>query len=131
MIAQNAALLGLADDAMAMVLQRAFLPPAPGARWAGFAQHLQDSDPSADHFANMNSALNWMLMQPAHDGLANSLVLMPAWPCEWSVDFRLQGPLRTTVEVRWDGASRNLVRLEVWPPERKSAVSFARCVEPG
>eukprot|EP01046_Picozoa_sp_COSAG06_P022834 COSAG06_NODE_1790_length_8394_cov_34.639301_4_plen_75_part_00 len=39
----NAALLGLAEDAFMMALQRAFLPPAPGAKWIGFAQHLQVS----------------------------------------------------------------------------------------
>lgn len=37
----NAALLGQSEDAFRMALQRAFLPPAPGARWIGFAQHLQ------------------------------------------------------------------------------------------
>eukprot|EP01052_Picozoa_sp_SAG31_P034682 SAG31_NODE_4086_length_3602_cov_1.613189_4_plen_340_part_00 len=126
----NAALLGLANDAMAMALQRAFLPPAPGARWQGFAQHLQDSDPSADHFANMNSAVNLMLIQPAHDGLINgSIVLLPSWPCEWSVAFKLQGPLRTTIELSWDGATKKLVKLEVLPPHRKSVVHFARCVK--
>ena len=69
-----------------------------------------------------------MLLQPAHDGLLNaSIVLLPAWPCDWSVKFKLHAPQRTVVEVDYDG-SRKQARLEVVPVERREAVSFARCV---
>jgi hypothetical protein len=69
-----------------------------------------------------------MLLQPAHDGLHNaSIVLLPAWPCEWSVKFKLHAPQSTVVEVDYDG-SREQAHLEVVPPERREAVSFARCV---
>lgn len=36
------------------VLERAATAPAAGYRFIGFAPHMQDFDPSADHFANMN-----------------------------------------------------------------------------
>jgi hypothetical protein len=36
------------------VLERAATAPAAGYRFMGFAPHMQDFDPSADHFANMN-----------------------------------------------------------------------------
>ena len=35
---------------------------------------LQDYEPSADQFANMNSAVNWMLLQPADDGIAGASI---------------------------------------------------------
>jgi len=66
--AMNAALLGLTDVVMPMVVGRAKTGPAKGYRFQGFAPHEQDYEPSADHFANMNSALNWMLLMPADDG---------------------------------------------------------------
>ena len=52
-----AALVGMADVAAKLLLQRAATPPAAGYRWAGFAPHEQDFDPSSDHFANMNRCL--------------------------------------------------------------------------
>lgn len=51
------ALTGAAAPAAAQLLQRAMTPPATGYRFPGFAPHEQDFDPSADHFANMNRAL--------------------------------------------------------------------------
>ena len=51
-----AALLGLTNDASRMLLERAATQPAPGYRFIGFAPHMQDYEPSADHFANMVSA---------------------------------------------------------------------------
>lgn len=53
----DAALLGLADDAFGLVLDRAQQPPPLGYRYPAFAQHYQDYPPSADHYANMNTAL--------------------------------------------------------------------------
>ena len=131
----NAALLGLAHDAMAMALQRAWLEPAPGARWIGFSQHLQDSEPSADHLATMNSALNWMLLQPAHDGLGNaSVALLPAWPCEWSIRFKLHAPRSTVIELDYAGGNESfgeLRSLVVSPPARRDRVKFLRCIPLG
>ena len=51
------ALTGDASSSSAQLLARAFTPPAAGYRFPGFAPHEQDFDPSADHFANMNRAL--------------------------------------------------------------------------
>ncbi len=51
------ALTGDAASASRQLLQRAATAPASGYRFPGFAPHEQDFDPSADHFANMNRAL--------------------------------------------------------------------------
>ncbi len=42
-----------------------------------------------------------MLLQSGDDGYdGTTIVLFPAWPCDWDVNFKLWGPLNTTVEVR-------------------------------
>ena len=122
-----AALLGATEQASAQVLQRAATKPAPGYRFMGFAPHFQDFDPSADHFANMNRCLQEMLLQSGDDGFTDTtIVLFPAWPCDWDVTFKLWGPLNTTVEVEYaDGKLRNLA---VTPASRASAVKWANCV---
>jgi hypothetical protein len=122
-----AALLGLADAAAAQVLERAATAPAAGYRFLGFAPHFQDFDPSADHFANMNRGVQDMLVQSGDDGFTNTtVVLFPAWPCYWDVDFKLWGPLATSVEVSYAGGK--LLALDVQPPARAANVIFANCV---
>ena len=121
----NAAYLGFAAQAYAMALDRARQPPPPGYRFPAFAQHYQDYEPSADHFSVMNTAVNAMLMQGGEDGDAGSIVLLPAWPCDVDVSFKLWGPLNTSVEVVWAGGA--LVSIDVEPPERRAAVKFAPC----
>jgi len=124
----NAALLGDAITAAAHVLDRALTAPATGYRFQGYAPHEQDYEPSADHFANMNTALNWMLLAPADDGVG-SAVLLGAWPCAWDADFRLAAPHNTTVEGTFrDGT---MVRLVVTPPSRRPFVHLASCQATG
>ena len=122
-------MLGLADDAAKMVLARAKTPPAKGYRFPVFAPHEQDYEPSADHFAVMSNALTYMLIQTLDDANA-TVLLLPAWPCRWSVSFKLHAPLRTTLEGEYDHVSRHL-RVHVNPPERQADVVVMGCVEPG
>jgi hypothetical protein len=61
-----------------------------------------------------------MLRQWGEDGAAGSIVLLPAWPCELDVVFKLWGPLNTSVEVVYAGGQ--LVALNVVPPSRAGAV---------
>jgi hypothetical protein len=37
----------------------------------------------------MNRALQEMLLQSGEDGLNATIVLLPAWPCTWDVQFKL------------------------------------------
>ena len=122
----NAALLGRASRAASKVLERSKTKPAIGYRFPAFMDHMQDYQPSEDHLANLNTALQFMLLSPADDGLeAGGVLLFPAWPCSWDVDFRLAAPRKTYVS----GALVNgtLVRLDVDPPERKGAVTVLPC----
>ena len=100
---------------------------APGYRFPAFAPHFQDYDPSADHYANMNRAVQEMLLQSGEDGFVNStIVLFPSWPCSADVDFKLAAPLSTTVEVSFSAGKLN--SLVVTPSSRAANVKFANCV---
>ena len=86
---------------------------------AGFAPHEQDYEPSSDHFAVMANAVGYMLMAPKDDGAAQSVALLPAWPCEWDVEFKLHAPLGTVIT----GALRaGRLSFAVDPPSRRTAV---------
>ena len=123
----SAALLGLTDIVVPQVLARAATAPAAGYRFPGFAPHMQDYQPSADHFANYNRALLEMLVQTGDDGFMNAtIVLFPAWPCAWDVSAKLWAPGNTTVEIDYShGALQSLV---VTPTSRTAAVKWAACV---
>lgn len=122
----NAALLGRTKMAARMTLDRAITAPAKGYRFPGFAPHMQDYEPSEDHLANMNTALQLMLLSPGDDGLSSgSALLFPAWPCEWDVDFQLMAPLNTQVSGKF--ANGKLVSLSVQPESRRSAIVVLPC----
>ena len=122
----NAALLGRAALAARAVLERAATSPAIGLRFPGFAPREQDYAPSEDHWANMNTALQLMLLSPADDGLAvGGALLFPSWPCEWDVDFRLAAPRNTIVSGKL--VRGKLRSLHVEPPERRAAIRVLAC----
>jgi hypothetical protein len=62
-----------------------------------------------------------MLMQ-THAGLdeRGKIRLLPAWPTEWNVDFKLHVPYQTTVEGRLENGE--LVDLKVTPESRRKDV---------
>jgi len=120
----DAALLGLASDAARLVTERALSPPAPGYTWPGFAPAIYDYAPVSEHYSGMVSAVNWMLLQPGDDA-RGSMALLPAWPCEWSVRFKLWGPLNTTVELDYAPGLRRV--LTVTPAARLRDVTWAGC----
>ena len=60
--------------------------------------------------------LQEMLMQTIGD----QIVLFPAWPKEWDVDFKLHAPGNTVVECSLKEGE--IVRLEVTPESRKKDI---------
>lgn len=68
--------------------------------------------------------LQEMLMQTQGD----QILLFPAWPEEWDVDFKLHAPGNTTVE----GVLKNgeLVELRVLPEYRRKDVIIPRSWQP-
>jgi len=120
----NSALLGMTDETVNQVVSRATVGPAAGYRFPGFMPHFQDYEPSSDHLSNMNTALQWMLVQGNDQN--NDVILFPAWPCtEWNVDFKLRGPLNTIVQGKY--ANGKVTNFSVTPASRTNNVKFAAC----
>ncbi|MGC9085820.1 MAG: DUF5703 domain-containing protein [Thermoproteota archaeon] len=86
-------------------------------RFPAFWGPNYDWIPDQDHGSVLMKALQSMLVQT--DG--KRIYLLPAWPKEWDVEFKLHAPFRTTLvgKVK-DG---ELIYLEVNPKERLKDVS--------
>ena len=63
--------------------------------------------------------LQEMLMQT----VGERIILLPAWPKDWDVDFKLRAPHMTTVAAKVRGGK--VVELQVVPPSRKKDVVVA------
>jgi len=111
-----AALLGLAEEASAMVAQR-FATKHPGSRFPAFWGPNYDWIPDQDHGCVGMLALQMMLMQTDGD----RILLLPAWRKEWDVSFRLHAPGRTMVGGVWRGGKMR--SLKVTPSWREKDVT--------
>jgi len=67
--------------------------------------------------------LQEMLLQTPGD----RILLLPAWPREWDVDFKLHAPRQTTVEVSLKGGK--ITSLKVTPESRRKDVVIPRELE--
>ena len=112
----QAACLGLGDEAGRQVAARAKSNRAYRfpAMWSGF-----DWIPDQDHGANILTTLQFMLLQS--DG--RKLYVLPAWPKNWNVSFKLHAPYNTTVEGVFKAGK--LERLKVTPESRQTDVQIA------
>lgn len=85
-------------------------------RFPVYGSQSPDSCPDFDHFGAGTTALQRMLIQ--YDG--DKILLFPAWPGEWDVDFKLHAPMKTTIEASVkDG---KVVELEVFPESRRKDI---------
>ncbi len=109
----QAACLGLGDEAGRQVAMRARINRAYRfpAMWSGF-----DWIPDQDHGCNILTTLQCMLLQS--DG--QKIYLLPAWPKNWDVSFKLHAPLNTTVEGKIKAGK--LEQLIVTPESRRKDV---------
>jgi len=115
-----------ADCELRLFLARKPLPPFTSAYPFFSTQYLYFYTTRTD-FANMNRCLQEMLIQSGDDGFENpTIVLFPAWPCNWDASFKLWGPLNTTIQVQYAGGK--LLSMAVEPPSRASSVKWANCV---
>jgi hypothetical protein len=110
-----AALLGLAKTAADYAVDRA-KNKDEHSRFPAFWGPNYDYVPDQDHGGNLMMALEAMLLQ-ADDG---KIQLLPAWPKEWDVDFKLHTQCRTVIE----GSVKNgkLARWEITPEDRRKDV---------
>jgi hypothetical protein len=112
------AYLGLAQQARKAVVSRA-RSHDPGERFPAFWGPNFDWTPDQDHGGVLMKTFQSMLLQT--DG--QHIFLLPAWPKDWNVEFKLHAPQQTTVEgVFQDG---KLASLHVTPGSRKRDVSIA------
>ena len=111
----EAAVLGLADEAQKTVTDE--FSNYGNERFPWFWKPAHDWIPDLDNGGSGMITLQEMLMQC--DG--RRIILLPAWPRDWSADFKLHAPYETTVEA----SARNgkIIRLKVTPPSRSKDVA--------
>ncbi|NLU90450.1 hypothetical protein HGH90_00775 [Chitinophaga sp. Ak27] len=89
----QAACLGLSEDAKKMIVE-SFSKWDTGFRFPAFWGPNYDWTPDQDHGSVASIALQRMLLQ--YD--SEEVRLLPAWPKEWNVRFKLRGPGRKVFE---------------------------------
>jgi hypothetical protein len=108
----QAALLGLTEEAKSAVVEN-FSTSDPESRFPAFWGPNFDWVPDQDHGSAACIALQRMLLQ--YDG--GKLRLLPAWPKEWDVKFKLHADHNTIVTCHYAGGK--FLELEVQPASRR------------
>eukprot|EP01084_Bolivina_argentea_P274705 468275_1 len=122
----DTAMLGMINETQKMVVSRAnSAKQGLSWKWNGFTGHFQDYYPSLDHLEFMRTAIHYMLIQNNFD--TKEIYILPTWPCQWAVRFKLHARLNTVVTVDYDG-NGHLNEFIVEPSERKSDAKFVNCV---
>lgn len=87
-----------------------------GCRFPLFGREGPDSCPDFDHFGSGSIALQRVLVQEVGD----EILLMPAWPMRWDVDFKLH----LTGKAVISGTVKNgkLTNWDIQPVSRKKDV---------
>lgn len=111
----QAAYLGLTETAVEYTVQN-FSKWHEGSRFPAFWGPNFDWIPDQDHGCVAMIALQRMLMQAE----GKTILLFPAWPKEWNVEFKLQAPFNTIVEGVYHNGK--LERLKVTPEARTKDV---------
>ena len=114
----QAALLGLADEARNYVLD-SVSRQADGFRFPAMWGPNYDWTPDQDHGSVVVSALQRMLVQYEGD----KILVLPAWPKDWNVSFKLHTPKNTSVEGVYHAGK--LTELKVTPESRRNDVVVA------
>ncbi|MCU7552573.1 DUF5703 domain-containing protein [Chitinophagaceae bacterium LB-8] len=116
----QAALLGLAGESKKMIIGRANRQAA-GYRFPGFFGPNYDWTPDQDHPTSLMIALQRMIMQCEN----NKIVLMPAWPADWNVHFKLNAPSGTVISGFVQ--DQKLTQWDIYPLDRKKDVEIRNC----
>jgi hypothetical protein len=112
---QCAAIVGLADETR-RILPGKTRNSHPGFRFPAMWGPNYDWLPDQDHGANIMLTLQAMVMQTDGD----HIYVLPAWPADWNVSFKLHAPKNTVVE----GVYRKgkLEHLKVTPSARQADI---------
>lgn len=115
----EAALLGITDVAKRAALH-AFTTYNQQQKFPWFWAKVADYAPDMDNGGTAMMTLQLMLMQT--DG--KTIRLIPAWPEDWTADFKLHAPYSTTVEAHVEKGK--ITRLKVTPKSREKDVIIGR-----
>lgn len=110
-----AAMVGATNSAKSQVISR-FAAKNSASRFPGFYGPNYDWVPDQDHSSVAMIALQKMLIQCVGD----RILLCPAWPADWDVEFKLHAPKQTVLQGRVRGGS--LENFTVTPASRAQDV---------
>jgi hypothetical protein len=113
------AYLGLTEATRQSVIARARSHDR-GERFPAFWGPNYDWTPDQDHGGVLMKAFQSMLLQT--DG--RRLLLLPAWPKDWDVEFKLRAPEDTVIEGRFQKGA--LQSLKVTPRSRRPDVTLVK-----
>lgn len=92
------------------------VPDHPKARFPAFWETKMDYTPDNDHGGVSANALQSMLIQE----IGGKIYLLPAWPEDWDVSFKLHASGNTTVECEYKDGKVHF--LKVIPESRRSDI---------
>jgi alpha-L-fucosidase 2 len=107
----QAACLGLSEEANSMVVE-SFSRWDRNFRFPAFWGPNYDWTPDQDHGNVAMIALQRMLIQYEND----KVYLLPAWPKEWDVHFKVNTPNNTTIEGVYENGK--MTKMETMPKEK-------------
>jgi hypothetical protein len=114
---QSAARLGLADQAQRILLSKignSNVDYRFPAMWGPNYDWLPDQD----HGSNIMLTLQHMLL----DASGDAIFVLPAWPKDWDVSFKLHAPHRTVVECVY--RQGKIEKLDITPRSRRKNVQL-------
>lgn len=111
------AYLGLTDQAKNNLLVRA-KNYDKNSRFPAFWGPNYDWTPDQDHGGVLMKTFQSMLIQP--DPYSKKIYLLPAWPKDWNVDFKLHAPYNTIIEGKVSNGK--IETLQVTPESRKEDI---------
>lgn len=112
-VAIFAARLGLVAEASHLIKEKLRNSPR---RFSAFWGPGPDHVPDIDHAGSGMIALQEMLLQTPGD----KILLFPAWPADWDVEFKLHAPGQTVVSASLKNGV--ITRLSVDPPSRNADI---------
>lgn len=114
---QCAAILGLTDEARHILLGKVGNSNA-GHRFPAMWGPNYDWLPDQDHGSNIMLTLQHMLLASRNE----KIFILPAWPQDWDVSFKLRAPHNTTVECVYRNGK--IEKLGVTPESRRGDVNL-------
>lgn len=105
-IGMSAAMLGMTEEAKEILRYNSALQN-PGNRFPAMWGAVHDAVPDSDHGANIMNLLQMMVLQSEGEQIS----VLPAFPKEWSVKFRLHAPDKKIVECEYEDGEIKYLKI--------------------